>query len=86
MILYLDETQTMTRVKIYELLSILVSLDNVQIHSEIAEQTNLLQCILSDIEKFDSNSTVLSVLFNLVTKLVIQSTLPDLTVKIIDEM
>ena len=71
MILYLDETQTMTRVKIYELLSILVSLDNEQIHSEIAEQTNLLQCILTDIEKFDSNSTILSVLFNLVTKLVI---------------
>ena len=41
---------------------------------------------MTDIEKFDSNSTMLSVLFTLVTKLVIQSTLPELTVKLIDEL
>ena len=61
----------MTRIKVYELLSVLVSLDNVAIYSEITQQTSLLQCVLNDIERFDNNSNMLKVLFEIITKMTI---------------
>ena len=85
MILYLDETQTITRIKIYELLKTLIRLDNAAIDQEIAQQSNILQCIINDIEKFDSNSLMLSVLFELVKEITLQSTLPELTMKLYEE-
>ena len=85
MILYLDQTQTITRIKIYELLTTLIRLDNQSIDEELAQQSNIIQCVVNDIEKFDSNSNVLSVLFELVNEITFQSTVPMLTTNLYEE-
>ena len=61
------ETSTITRIKIYELLTMILRLRNRDINLEIAtSQKIILQYLINDIERFDTNSNVLSVLFNLV--------------------
>ena len=67
MLLAQRETSTITRIKIYELLAMMLRLQNRDINLEIARnQKVILQYLVNDIERFDSNSNVLSVLFNLV--------------------
>ena len=67
MLLAQAETSTITRIKIYELLTMMLRLKCQDIDVEIAtNQKIILQYLINDIEHFDSNSNVLSVLFNLV--------------------
>ena len=80
MLLAQRETSTITRIKIYELLAMMLRLQNRDINLEIARnQKVILQYLVSDIERFDSNSNVLSVLFNLVEVITTQGAEPQLT-------
>lgn len=86
MLLAQDETQTITRIKIYELLTMLLSLQNREIDKEIAtNQKVVLQYLINDIGRFDSNSNVLSVLFRLVDIISQQSVEPLLTIALYQE-
>ena len=80
MLLAQRETSTITRIKIYELLAMMLRLQNRDINLEIARnQKVILQYLVNDIERFDSNSNVLSVLFNLVEVITTQGAEPQLT-------
>lgn len=80
MLLAQRETSTFTRIKIYELLAMMLRLQNRDINLEIARnQKVILQYLVNDIERFDSNSNVLSVLFNLVEVITTQGAEPQLT-------
>lgn len=46
----------------------------------------MLQCVLNDIERFDNNSNMLKVLFELIMKMTIQSVMPLLTTKLYEEL
>ena len=76
--LYLVETDITTRVIIYELLTTLLRLDDKIIDEEILESQDLLHCIVADIQKFDSNSNVLKVLFGLIYHITFQTVEPGL--------
>ena len=80
MLLSQNETLTITRIKIYELLSMILRLQNKDIDREIAtNQKVILQYLINDIERFDTNSNVLSVLFHLIEVISTQSAEPLLT-------
>ena len=80
MLLALDETSTITRIKIYELLNMILRLQNRDINNEIAvNQKVILQHLINDIERYDMNSNVLTILFNLVDVISTQSVEPKLT-------
>ena len=77
MLLAQEETSTITRIKIYELLTMMLRLECRDIDLEIAtNQKVILQYLISDIQRFDSNSNVLSVLFSLVEVISTQSSEP----------
>jgi hypothetical protein len=77
MLLGQRETLTITRIKIYELLCMLLRLHNKDIDREIAtNQKVILQYLINDIERFDTNSNVLSVLFNLIKVISTQAAEP----------
>ena len=86
MLLAQEETSTITRIKIYELLTMMLRLECRDIDLEIAtNQKVILQYLISDIQRFDSNSNVLSVLFSLVEVISTQSSEPQLTVALYQE-
>lgn len=86
MLLAQAETSTITRIKIYELLTMMLRLKCREIDLEIAtNQKVILQYLINDIEHFDSNSNVLSVLFNLVEVITTQSVEPQLTCTLYQE-
>jgi hypothetical protein len=66
MILSNADTSTIIRVKLYELLSILIRLDYKEINEALAKQEILLACIINDFDRFDNNSNVLSILVEIV--------------------
>lgn len=86
MLLSQNETLTITRIKIYELLSMILRLQNKDIDREIAtNQKVILQYLINDIERFDTNSNVLSVLFHLIEVISTQSAEPLLTTVLYQE-
>ena len=66
MILSNADTQTLMRVKLYELLLIFIRMDYEQINKALAEQEILLACIINDFDRYDNNSSVLTILAEIV--------------------
>jgi hypothetical protein len=66
MILGNADTSTLIRVKLYELLSTFLKLDQQPINDALADQENLVSCIVNDFDSFENNSIVLSILSQVV--------------------
>lgn len=72
-----NETQTPVRIKLYELLTVLVELDDDMINDALT-QTGLLALAIADFEKFDTNSNMLLVLAKLFTRVTCSVNCPEL--------
>ena len=66
----------MTRICLYELLTVLIHMDNKMINEAISEREQLLESIITDCERFDSTSTILVVLNKLIRNIVKQWSAP----------
>lgn len=71
MILGNAQTSTMVRIKLYELLSTFIRLEQAKINTALAEQKHLMSCILSDFNRFQNNSIMLTVLSQLVKNITV---------------
>ena len=79
MILSNADTQTLIRVKLYELLSTFLKLDQQPINEAFADQESLLSCIINDFDRFENNSVMLSILSRVVEDITLQGSCDLLT-------
>jgi hypothetical protein len=56
------DTPIMIRIKLYELLSVLIRLDHKLINTALSEQEQLVECLVNDFDRFECNSNILGIL------------------------